>query len=199
MIYVNDIVNAADDIEIHLFADGAALFIQGKYIHIIFNTMKNCMVKLTEWFSCNRPTLNLTKTCYNIFHVPKISKMYDKMTTFGSVIQRENKLQYLGLMTDEKLSWKDHINYLLHHYPRFFGIFNKINHFVSKQHISWQFIMLMYFLNILWCANSQIRFDLKIVFVYLYLTPSHYHHCASFSEDIELIKCLSDIVCRVCE
>ena len=48
-------------------------------------------------------------------------------------------------------------------------------------------------------ANSQIRFDLKIVFVYLYITTFHYHHCASLSEDIELIKCLSDIVCRVCE
>ena len=48
-------------------------------------------------------------------------------------------------------------------------------------------------------ANSQIRFDLKIVLVYFHITPSHYHHCASLSEDIELIKCLSDIVCRVYE
>ena len=48
-------------------------------------------------------------------------------------------------------------------------------------------------------ANSQIRFDSKIVFVYLYITPSHYHHCASLYEDIELIRCLSDIVCRVCK
>ena len=48
-------------------------------------------------------------------------------------------------------------------------------------------------------ANSQIRFDLKIAFVYLDMTPSHYHHSASFSEDNELIKCLSDIGCRVCE
>ena len=28
---------------------------------------------------------------------------------------------------------------------------------------------------------------------FLYITPSHYHHCANLSEDIELIKCLSDI------
>ena len=48
-------------------------------------------------------------------------------------------------------------------------------------------------------ANGRIRFELKIVFVYLYITSSHYHHCASLSEDIDLIKCLSDIVCRVCE
>ena len=48
-------------------------------------------------------------------------------------------------------------------------------------------------------ANSQIRFDLKIVFVYCYITPSHYHHCAILYEDIELIKCLPDAVCRVCK
>ena len=45
-------------------------------------------------------------------------------------------------------------------------------------------------------ANSRIRFVLKIVFVCLYITPSHYHHFANLSEDIELIICLWDIFCR---
>ena len=48
-------------------------------------------------------------------------------------------------------------------------------------------------------ANDRICFVLKIVFLCLYITPSHYHHCANLSEDIELIKCLSDIFCWVCE
>ena len=42
-------------------------------------------------------------------------------------------------------------------------------------------------------------FNIIVLFVYLYITPSRYHHCANLSEDIELIKCLSDIFCRVCE
>ena len=29
--------------------------------------------------------------------------------------------------------------------------------------------------------------------------PYHYHHCANLSEDIELIKCLSDKFCRECQ
>ena len=29
-------------------------------------------------------------------------------------------------------------------------------------------------------ANSRIRFGLQIVFGCLYITPSHYHHCANF-------------------
>ena len=48
-------------------------------------------------------------------------------------------------------------------------------------------------------ANNRIRFVLKIVFVCLSITPSHYHHCANLSEDVELMKCLSDIFCRVRE
>ena len=47
--------------------------------------------------------------------------------------------------------------------------------------------------------NSPISFALQIVFVCSYITPSHYHHCANLSEDIKLIKCLSDIFCRVCK
>ena len=48
-------------------------------------------------------------------------------------------------------------------------------------------------------ANNRKSFVLKIVFVCLSITPSHYHHCANLSEDTELIKCLSETFCRVCE
>ena len=68
--------------------------------------------------------------------------------------------------------------------------------YTFRENREFVFIIIVQFMM---TENSQIRFDLKIVFVYLYITPSHYHHCASLSEDIELIKCLSDIVCRVCE
>ena len=48
-------------------------------------------------------------------------------------------------------------------------------------------------------TNNRIRCGLQIVFVCLYITPSHYHHCANISEDIGFIKCLSDIFCRLCK
>ena len=58
------------------------------------------------------------------------------------------------------------------------------------------FIIIMQFMM---SANSRIRFGLQIVLVCLYITPSHFHHCANLSEDIEFIKYLSDIFCRVYE
>ena len=61
------------------------------------------------------------------------------------------------------------------------------------------FVFIIIVLQFMMSAYSRIRFGLQNIFVCLYITPSHYHHFANSSEDIELIKCLSDMFCRVCE
>ena len=68
--------------------------------------------------------------------------------------------------------------------------------YTFRENRDFVFIIIVQFMM---SANIRIRFGLQIVFVCLYITPSHYHNCANFSEDIEPIKCLSDIFCRVCE
>ena len=75
-------------------------------------------------------------------------------------------------------------------------IFWHVLHIRSGKKREFVFII---FVQFMMSANSRIRFGLQILFVCLYSTPSPYHHCANLSEGIELIKCLSDIFCRVCE
>ena len=41
-------------------------------------------------------------------------------------------------------------------------------------------IVFISIVQLMMSANSRIRFGLQIVFVCLYITPSHYHHCANF-------------------
>ena len=43
------------------------------------------------------------------------------------------------------------------------------------------------------CWVQMVGYGLNILFIYLYITPSHYHHCAKLYEDVELTKCMSDI------
>ena len=65
--------------------------------------------------------------------------MYDKMKINGKVIHRGNKIKYLGPIIDEKLSWKDSIDYLVAPMSKFYGIFNKIKHFLiekNKSHVN---------------------------------------------------------------
>ena len=63
---------------------------------------------------------------------------------------------------------------------------------------NWDFVLII-IVQLMMSANSRTRYGLQIVFVCLYITPSHYHHCANLSVDIELMQCLPDILCRVCK
>ena len=49
--------------------------------------------------------------------------------------------------------------------------------YVKYENREYVFISIVQFMMI---ANSRIRFGLQIVFVALYITPSHFHHCANF-------------------
>ena len=75
-------------------------------------------------------------------------------------------------------------------------IFCHLLHIRSGKNREFVFII---FVQFMMSANIRKRFGLQIVLVCWYSTPSHYHHCANLSEGIELIKCLSDIFCRVCK
>ena len=44
---------------------------------------------------------------------------------------------------------------------------------------NWEFVFIS-IVQFMMSANSRIRLGLLIVFVCLYITPSHYHHCANF-------------------
>ena len=68
--------------------------------------------------------------------------------------------------------------------------------YTFRENREFVFIIIVQFMM---SANIRIRFGLQIVLVCLYSTPSHYPHCANLSEGFELIKCLSDIFCRVCK
>ena len=48
IIYVNDIVNAVMDIKIRLFANDTALFIHGKDVEMIYNKMKDALIRLSD-------------------------------------------------------------------------------------------------------------------------------------------------------
>ena len=61
--------------------------------------------------------------------------------------------------------------------------------YTFRENRNFVFIIIM---QLMISANSRIRLACRS-FSFACITPSHYHHWANLSEDIELIKCLSDI------
>ena len=69
------------------------------------------------------------------------------------------------------------LNCLLHHILSLIA-------YTFRENRDFVFIIIV---QIMMSANIRIRFGLQIVFVCLYIIPSHYHHCANLSENIELV------------
>jgi len=65
---INDIQYAiySNYTKVKLFADDTNLFLHNRDPTQLFHLANTCMAQLYEWFTVNRLSLNLDKTCYSI-------------------------------------------------------------------------------------------------------------------------------------
>ena len=77
-----------------------------------------------------------------------------------------------------------------------------ISYAVGFTHIcvSWNSWVLHLWLlcSLMMSANNRLRCGLVVVFGYFHITLHHWYHYANLFEDMELLKCLSDIFCSEC-
>jgi len=126
LIYVNDIQNAISNAKIKLFADDTNLFIHNCDPAQLFARANTCLAQLSEWFSVNRLSLNLDKTCYSIFGPSHKDMKGYNLYINGKIIENVDCCKYLGILIDSDLKWQDHINYLHNKLIKFTSIFYKI-------------------------------------------------------------------------
>ena len=74
ILYINDFSNVSGILYYVLFADDTNVFLNGRDIHKLINTMQQELLKLHTWLLCNKLTLNISKTHYIIFHRAKHKK-----------------------------------------------------------------------------------------------------------------------------
>jgi hypothetical protein len=67
LIYVNDIGSAVPNETVKLFADDTNLFVFGSGFSVLNERANFCLNELCKWFTANKLSLNLTKTCYMVF------------------------------------------------------------------------------------------------------------------------------------
>lgn len=66
LLYINDICNSSNDVKFLLFADDTTIYLQGHDIINLTTTLNKELVKVNNWISSNKLTLNLNKTKYMI-------------------------------------------------------------------------------------------------------------------------------------
>ena len=113
LIFVNDLPKSTSLNPI-MFADDTNLFYSNKNITTLFEFVNKELIKINTWFKTNKLSLNANKTKYVFFH--KARKKKNLPITFpilkinDTEIKREQSIKFLGVMIDENLTWRNHID-----------------------------------------------------------------------------------------
>ena len=108
LIFINDLPQSTN-LKTTLFADDACLTYGSTSLGHLEETVNKELENVSGWMQRNRLSLNVEKSSFMLIHNKK-SKNNIKLQINNSTIQRTEYTKYLGVLVDEKLRWKTHID-----------------------------------------------------------------------------------------
>ena len=114
LLYVNDLPNSSSELVPIMFSDDTSFFFENSKINTLFKTVSDELIKINEWFSANKMSLNVGKTRFSLFH--KSGKKYSISSHLPALkinnrdIERVNTMKFLDVLLDDNLSWKDNLS-----------------------------------------------------------------------------------------
>ena len=136
ILYVNDIINTSTILNFVLFADDTTILYSHKDLDSKIGMINNELQKVTDWFKANKLSINVDKTNFMIMGTPqKTFKFKNDISVLldGRCLSRVNKTKFLGIIIDENLSFKYHVEAISNTISRNIGILNKLKYFVPKR------------------------------------------------------------------
>ena len=135
LIYINDLSFSVKNSMVHHFADDTNLLCINKSIKVLCKKVYD-LKGITDWLNANRISLNINKTEFVIFRSLRKSFDYEvKIKLNGKRLYQSTHIKYLGILLDEYLSRKPHINELIKKLNRSNCMLSKIRHFVNNNAI----------------------------------------------------------------
>ena len=110
MIYTNDIYKSDPVAAIHLFAHDTALFCANKNINQLKNKINTSLDNIANSLKANKLTLNVDKSELLYFDLSAACKrnVFDVYVN-GEPLEFNNEAKYLGVIIDNKLTWRQYI------------------------------------------------------------------------------------------
>ena len=109
-IYINDTVNSSNVLSFVLFADDTTVYVQNDSIDSAIEILNKELAKVALWFDSNKLTLNVNKTQMIMLSRKKKLTPQNEVILRNEVVQQVNKAEFLGVIVDQHLNWKDHIS-----------------------------------------------------------------------------------------
>ena len=147
-----------------LFADDTNLFCSGKDLQELEVLINEELAHVQEWLMLNKLTLNVKKSNFIIFrsHKRKL-KNHLSLKLSNELLQCIEHTKFLGIIIDQHLTWKNHINYVTKKVTRTTGVLCRIRFYVSQPLLRMLYYSLIYphlhYGNIVWANTYPTRLE----------------------------------------
>ena len=111
------------------------------------------------WLRANKLSLNISKTHYMLFSNKKVIQPNVTIEINGQPITCVTKTKFLGVIIDNKLTWKEHISYICEKVAKCIGIISKVRKYLNKNTLLDQYYSFIYpylnYCNEVWGLSCQ--------------------------------------------
>ena len=137
ILYVNDITNTSNVLDFILFADDTTILYSDKNITNCLHLINEELKEVSNWFKANKLSVNATKTNFMILGTNYMTSV--KAPNDFDIVLNDTKLErvkstkFLGVLIDENLTWKNHIDCISKTISRNIGVMNKLKHYIPNR------------------------------------------------------------------
>jgi len=112
LVMINDLPDDITQTETSLFADDSCLFTSGRRLDVILRKMQDSLDKLKAWCDVNGFKISMDKTVAVLFTCRR-DAINARLKIGDNCVAVENKAKFLGLIFDSKLTWNQHVSYIV--------------------------------------------------------------------------------------
>ena len=130
ILYVNDITYTSNVLDFILFADDTTILYSHKDINSKIELINKELDEVTNWFKANKLSVYASKTNFMIMGTPHMTstKTREDLNVLldNTVLERVKFTKFLGVLIDECLAWKNHIDCISKTVSRNIGVMNNL-------------------------------------------------------------------------
>ena len=112
LIYINDLAGICKHTMPIFFADDSNLFVNGTDLKVMESQLNDDLYSVSTWLKVNKLSLNIDKTQFMIFSRKKYKNYNVDLKIEGQSIDKVHHTKFLGIIIDDNLNWKNHVNYI---------------------------------------------------------------------------------------
>lgn len=112
LVFINDLDEKIPEDNLVLYCDDTNVIISGDDEETLEHNLISTCLSLEKWFNVNKLVINVEKSSIINFHSCQASSVLIPCAMNGTIVPYSQNIKFLGLLIDNKLNWRAHIDSL---------------------------------------------------------------------------------------